>query len=292
MPMNESPKLIEVQPNQSAHIHCWEPAEPAAAIVLIVHGLGEHGGRYASLAETFVDKGILVYAFDQQGHGLHPGKRGCIESYSSLLDDIEGVLRWIAKQHPEQPVVLLGHSMGGNLSINFALKKLSQGLSPTDRIDWAPRGVIASSPMIRSSREPGKLFEAAARLLLLIAPNYRLVSEIIPERLMTDPIEQQRLANDKMFHSKLSLRLGGSLLDTGRWALDNAGQLAVPLLLTHGTDDYLTSPQASEEFARRAGELCRLELLPGQKHDPFRDLERDAVVNHFVDFILEAANKA
>ncbi len=102
---------------------------------------------------------------------------------------------------------------------------------------------------------------------------------------MSDPEEQAALEHDDLFHTQLSLRLGGALLDTGRWVLKNADKLAVPTLLSHGTQDCLTCPWASKEFSEKAGEICRLLLLPDQLHDPFRDLERKAVIEQFHAFL-------
>ena len=128
-------------------------------------------------------------------------------------------------------------------------------------------------------------------MLLLVAPNYRLHSEVKPERLMSDPVEQQALRDDELFHSQLSLRLGAGLLDSGAWALDKAHQLGVPTLLTHGTQDFLTCCKASEAFAARAGGKCQLEILEGSLHDPFRGLERKEVIKTFIEFVDRASGE-
>ncbi|MCA9132031.1 MAG: alpha/beta hydrolase, partial [Planctomycetales bacterium] len=134
---------------------------------------------------------------------------------------------------------------------------------------------------------PGPQFVRLARLLMKLAPNFRLRSTVIPERIMSDPEEQQAVKEDALFHSQLSLRLGAGLLDSGRWALKHADKLRTAMLLSHGTRDCLTSPAASAEFARRAGELCQLAILEGQLHDPFRDVERAAVIARHVAFIRQ-----
>ena len=107
---------------------------------------------------------------------------------------------------------------------------------------------------------------------------------------MSDPKEQQDFRQDELFHRSLSLRLGGALLDTGQWVLNNAPRLATPTLLTHGTNDYLTCHLASLEFAERAGEACRLEILEDRLHDPFRGVDRDVVIQKFTDFIVDLSD--
>lgn len=256
------------------YVHRWLPTDVPRGVVCIIHGLGEHGGRYNRLATRLVESRYAVFAFDQQGHGLSPEPRGCVASYDSMLGDIRDFLRWSSEEYPQHKPVLFGHSMGGNLVLNYALRDYPQ-----------PSGVIASSPMIRAVNGPSRLFESFARLLMRIAPNYRLSSTVVPARLMSDPEEQQELLNDDLFHGQLSLRLGGALLASGRFTLTHADDLATPLLLTHGTNDIRTCPQASAEFATRAGKQCEFLLLPDRLHDPFRDLEKDVAISKFIEFI-------
>ena len=102
---------------------------------------------------------------------------------------------------------------------------------------------------------------------------------------MDDPVEIAEFNADPLFHSKLSLRLGAALIDSGRWALRHADRLSNPLLITHGTSDALTRFDASVEFARRAGALCQLEILPGALHDPFRCRDRQRVLGRYLEFL-------
>lgn len=253
----------------------WSPASGAWASVCICHGLGEHGGRYENLAQAFCREGVEVFAFDQQGHGQSPEDRGCVSSYSAMMDDVEAMLRWIESTGPT-PVVLFGHSMGGNIVLNYALRK-----------DKSPACVISSSPMILATRPPARWMEAILRLVGRIAPNAKLQSNVRAEALMSDPEEQRQFYADDVFHSKLSLRLGTALLDTGAWLLDEADKLRVPTLLTHGTVDSKTSPEASEQFGQLAGDVCRFEKLEGELHDPFRGLGKESVIQMFVGFMRQ-----
>jgi acylglycerol lipase len=269
----------QVSPRVQRFVHHWDPAEGASAAVCIVHGLGEHGGRYQSLAQALAEAGFYVVSFDQQGHGHSPGGRAEVQSYLALLDDIQSMLAWLQTRHPSLPLTLLGHSMGGNLVLNYAIRKASEPGA------ILPKAVISSSPMIRSVKAPAAWVEFLLRGLLYVAPNHQLKSFIIPERLMSDPDEQRALIEDQLFHNRLTLRLGAALLDSGRWLLEHASELNVPTLLTHGTDDYLTCHLASREFAEKSHGKCRLELLNGQLHDTFRDLNRHHVLSLFIDFL-------
>lgn len=277
--MKTSAQWLDISPGHKKFVHRWLPAHPPQANVAIVHGLGEHGGRYHSLARQFVAAGFSVSAFDQQGHGQSPESRGKIRSYAALLDDIAAFLNWNQVEYADIPTVLFGHSMGGNLVINYDLHDYPR-----------PARVISSSPMLEKTTPVHPGFMRVARWLLRVAPNLKLRSEVVAERLMSDPAEQQMLRDDKLFHSQITLRLGAGLLDSGAWALEHAGRVQTPLLLSHGTSDYMTSFPASVEFARRAGAICQLSALDGELHDPFRGLQRDAVIARYVDFIREACH--
>ncbi|GIX00763.1 MAG: hypothetical protein KatS3mg111_4095 [Pirellulaceae bacterium] len=251
----------------------WATEQRRRSAVIIVHGLGEHGGRYRRLASMFAAAGYQVVAFDQQGHGRSPEPRGCIASYTSLLDDVEAIVRWTEKQAASR-IALFGHSMGGNLVLNYVLRSRPGVAS-----------LIASSPMLRAVRQPSRPIELVLRLLRFIVPNLCLQSRVTPQRLMDDPVEIEEFQRDPLFHTRLSLRLAAALVDSGRWALHHAHLLRTPALLTHGTADRITSCEASIQFAARAGAYCQLELLPGVLHDPFRCSVRPRVVQRYIDFL-------
>lgn len=272
--MQSNSQWADFKHARKAFVQSWQPDDPSRAAVCIVHGLGEHSGRYESLAKQLVARGLSAYALDQQGHGRSPLERGCIESYESMLQDISLFCGWVEAECPGKPIVLFGHSMGGNIVLNHAL-----------RMPGNYRGVISSSPMIRSHREPGWLKQQLVRLLLRVKPNHQMQSVITPERLMSDPVEQQRLREDALFHNRLSLRLGASLIDSGRWLLKHAPSLSKPLLLSHADNDWLTCHESSIEFASLAGDRCELRIWPGMLHDPFRSLQKEQVIDAFVSFI-------
>ncbi|QDV25050.1 alpha/beta hydrolase [Aureliella helgolandensis] len=276
--MRYAAQWTTIASNQSKYVHRWDPEVPPKGCVLIVHGLGEHGARYHRLAEDWVAAEFAVVAFDQQGHGLSPEARGCIQSYSSLLDDIHAMYQWCQREYASVAPTLFGHSMGGNLVLNYALREYPR-----------PAGVISSSPMILAMNPPSAAFERLARILLKCIPNYRLRSRVNPKHLMNSEVEQQAFREDRLFHAQLSLRLGAALIDSGRWSLEQAHTLSTPLLLTHGTADIRTCPEASQEFGRRGGPWCRVEILKDRLHDPFRDNERDEVIAMYNRFIREIA---
>ncbi len=244
------------------------------ASLLIVPGLGEHGGRYAACAKVFANAGFDVHAIDVLGHGLSPGKRGCIQSYEGLLDEIEVALRAIAKMKPGVPQLLWGHSMGGNLVLNYLLRK-----------KYLPQLAISSGPMLRATRLPSSAFLWLARRLAILMPNYQLQAPVDYAHCTRDPRQREQMMQDKLFHRRLSLRLGAALIDSGQWALEHAGELRTPVLLVHSEQDQITSAQASAEFAKKSPQFCQLKLLADQLHDVHRDLGSESVLDSMCDWL-------
>lgn len=255
--------------------HSWRAVDsPRIGTLAIVHGLGEHAGRYGDLASHFVNSGFDVLSFDLQGHGQDPAARGVIDGYESLLDDVGSLLERSRNHLPGLPCFLLGHSMGGNLAINYVLQR-----SPL------PDAVIASSPMFRTPKEPTGLWNAVARIASRLAPNLCIPTGI-PTHWLTDNTSEQELVDrDPLYHRRVSLRLGAALIDSGRWAIANSSRLAVPTLITHGSLDRVTMPEASIEFSRSAGEHCQIEILQGHQHEAFRDNQGDRVIQLWTRFL-------
>ena len=249
-------------------------ASQCVASVLIVPGLGEHGGRYAACAKVISRAGFDVHAIDLIGHGLSPGARGCIESYAGLLDEIEVAIEVIAAQAPQVPVVLWGHSMGGNLVLNYLLRK-----------SRLPKCAISSGPMLRAAQPPSNTFLWFAHCLAMVLPNYRLKAPINFSDCTRDAGQLELMRQDQLFHRQLSLRLGAALIDSGQWALEHAAQLRTPVLLMHGEQDKITSSAASTEFARCCEKICELKLLPDLLHDIHRDLGSQKVLACMCDWM-------
>ncbi len=267
----------------------------------IVHGLGDHSGRYAPLAVQLVSRGMGVVALDLQGHGLSPGWRGCVDSYAALLREVNWLLTW-ARGGEElahwasdveapndqpisldkwptsdvRPVCLYGHSMGGNLVLNAVM----QGYAQPDRL-------IASAPMLRAVNPPGPAFMQVARCLKLLMPHWRLKAPVRKEMLSHLNSEQDAYQRDAHMHRKVSLRLGAGLIDSGLWAIDNAQRLQIPALVLHGTEDRITDPRATAEFASRAGGKLQFKLYTGMLHDLHRDQGKEQVIGDIAGWVLQ-----
>lgn len=240
----------------------------------IVHGLGEHSGRYRDVAEHFRRNGFAVVAFDQIGHGCSGGPRGHVCDYARLLDDVGMLVGELQRRGEGLPRFLYGHSLGGNLVLNFALRRRPE-----------LTGLIVTSPLLRSAVRPPWWKLVLGHALNRVCPQLTLETGIDPADLSHDPQAVQRYRDDPLVHHHVSARLGIQMLAAGRWALEHAEELNVPTLLMHGAADRLTSAEASREFAARAGSMCTLKVWPDGFHELHWESNRADVLDAILDWL-------
>jgi alpha-beta hydrolase superfamily lysophospholipase len=251
----------------------WKPENPKAVVVL-VHGLGEHSNRYQHVAEAFTKAGYALQAFDLRGHGQSAGQRGHTPRYDNLMDDITDFITDAQKRFPGLPVFLYGHSMGGNQVINYALR------SPQ-----ALKGVIATGPWLKLAIDPPAALVLLAKLLNNIVPNFSLASGLSQNALSRDPQVISKYAADPLVHDKISVRLYTSMFGSGFWASEHAAELKIPMLLMHGSADKLTSALASQEFSRNVGKAVTLRIWEGFYHEIHNEPEKADVIQTMVNWL-------
>lgn len=255
------------------HARKWRPVSRVAGQVVLVHGLGEHSGRYDHVAERLAGAGYGVLAYDQRGHGQHAGQRGHADSYGRLLDDVDAAISVLRQDTPDRPVFLYGHSLGGGVVLNHVLRR-----------DSGVAGVIASSPLLLTTTPPPAWKVRLGRLLSRFWPTFPFVAGIDPASRSHDPQVAIDYAADPLTHGHVSARLAVHMLQAGRWALEHAPELAIPTLLLHGDADAVTSPAASAKFAA-ASAHCELQLWPGKLHELHWEDNREAVLDSVVTWL-------
>ena len=252
----------------------WKPEAELKGVVCLVHGLGEHSGRYGHLAAFLNQAGYALLAFDLRGHGKSEGQRGYAPSYEALLDDIARLLDEAANRYPDLPRFLYGHSLGGNLVINYALRRHPQ-----------LAGVIATGPFFRAAFEPPAWKLTLARIMYNLWPTLSLSNELDRQALSRDPEVVQAYDEDPLVHDRLTPRLTMDMFQAGLWALEHASELSLPLLLMHGSADRLCSVQASREFAARAGDRCTLKIWDGFYHEIHNEPEQEQVFEYLLEWL-------
>ncbi len=278
-PVEDNDGPIELRPGQERYSYRWSPceAEPWASLT-IIHGFGDHAGRFRGMGLSLASLGIAVHSIDLIGHGRSPGRRGCIDSYEQLLDDVESAHAWTLRNWPNVPQFLFGQSMGGNLVLNWAIRR-SHAVRGT-------RGIIAGSPMLRAGTMPKERMMDAGRWLATKVPNWRIRTPVHADKLSHDRRAQDAFQRDRLVHRSMSLRLATALIDSGQWALDHAGELDTPTLLMHGGEDTLTCPKASAQFAQHATRAT-FRSWPGCRHDLHDDLQREQVFEYLMRWMKE-----
>jgi len=271
---------LETHDGQQLFGRVWQPETQPKGVVNLVHGLGEHCGRYEHLAGAMVEAGFALVSFDLRGHGRSGGPRGHFPSHEVVFEDIDGLLRESARRYTGVPSFLYGHSLGGNLVLNYALRR-QPGLA----------GVIATSPWLRLAFKPPALKVALGRLMDKLFPRLTLPNGLNPADLSHDPAVVSAYVNDPLVHDRLSARLGVEALENGLWALDHAAEFSLPLLLLHGGADRMTSAEASREFASRAGSRCTLKIWEGMYHELHNEYGKDEVLSLIINWLERRAQR-
>jgi acylglycerol lipase len=246
------------------HAQAWLANHPKA-IVCIIHGFAEHGGRYARVADFLNKQDISVFAIDQFGHGQTEGKRGFSPSYESSLDSVEHLIEEARKLQPNLPVFIWGHSMGGNVVINYVLRRQPN-----------IKGAIATAPWLKLGFEPPKFKIVLAKIMRNIYPAFPEKADLDTNALSRDAAEVKNYIEDPLVHNQAT---AGTFLETfeaGYWALENAGKLNTPLLVMHGTDDKLISYEGSVSFAQKSPKhLIKFVSYRGFYHELHNEPEPD-----------------
>ncbi|SMD34255.1 Lysophospholipase, alpha-beta hydrolase superfamily [Reichenbachiella faecimaris] len=254
----------------------WLIENPKAAICL-VHGLGEHIGRYEHVAEFFNSHQISFFAFDLRGHGRSEGKRGHTPSHYMLVDDVEELLMFARAEYNDVPLFLYGHSLGGNIATNYVLKKNINELT----------GAIISSPWLALALEPPAFQMKLAKFVSGFLPSLTQSNGLDVKHLTNDDAINQAYKKDPLVHDKISTKLFTECYREGLWALENSQKNKIPLLIFHGTEDRITSPDASKTFAENIGELATYHQWPGIKHEPHNDVKKEEVLETIFKWVKE-----
>lgn len=245
----------------------WSPAGAAKASVVIVHGLGEHGGRYAHVAKALTDAGCAVYAMDHRGHGRSGGKRAFVDRFANVVADIDQVVDMAVREQPRKPVFLLGHSMGGALSLSYTLKH-------GDKL----KALILSGPAVALDGAP-PLLKPIAKALSVIAPGLGMF-QVAPELVSRDSSVVADYTNDPLvMHAKVPARTLGEIVNFVEMLPAALPLLKLPLLALHGREDKLAGFAGSEMVVKLASSKDKtLKIYDGLYHEIFNDLPADRAV--------------
>ena len=244
----------------------WDCAE-ARAHVLIVHGLGEHSGRYEHVGSFLSDAGFAVTSYDQRGHGASGGERVDLESFSEYLDDLESVVDEVGR---DIPLIIYGHSMGGLIAASYGMSNRPQ-----------PLAYVLSAPAL-SAQVPAFL-KLASKVVSRIKPTMRMANSIKGEQLSRDPSVGEKYFADPLVETKTTARFGAVFLAHMESIREDYDRLSRPTLVIHGADDELVPPHASAPLASLAN--VERKLFAGLRHEIHNEPEQNDVLGFVVTWL-------
>ena len=247
---------------------CWKPSQEASAVILVIHGMGEHSSRYMNVVNHFVPKGYAVYAFDHIGHGRSGGTRKFVRTFDDFLHPLNRYLGMIKSMEPERPIFILGHSMGGAITLSYLLNHPDAGT-----------GVILTGPAIKPRDDIPLFTYVIGRILAQILPRTRIVDVDI-NGISRDPAVIEASLNDPLSCKKgLTARLASELLDAMDDNLARAGEIHLPTLILQGGDDRLVDPEGAQMLYDRLGtEDKTLKVYDALFHEVINEPEHQEVL--------------
>ncbi|MGA2490994.1 MAG: lysophospholipase [Anaerolineales bacterium] len=252
----------------------WTPQGLPKAVILLVHGLGEHVGRYDHVAAALTEKGYAMLGFDLRGHGKSGGPRGHTPSSEAFMRDIDSMVKQAKVRYPGIRQFMYGLSMGGNLVLNYILDRQP-----------ALAGAVVSAPGLRSPILDQKNKAIFAKVLGVLLPSFTIPSGLDANMLSRVPEVVDRYKQDPLVHDRVSLGLAKSQLEMVPWIFKHAGDLNIPLLVMHGTEDKIVYIQGSREFARKAGDKVTLKIWDGMYHEIHNEPEQEQVLAYMLDWL-------
>lgn len=252
----------------------WRPAGTPRALVVNLHGLGDHSGLYPALVDHLLGRDLAVETFDLRGNGRSDGPRGYVDRWEDYREDLAAFLALVSREQPGPPAILIGNSLGGLIALEFALGR-SAGL----------HGVVAISAPLGALGVPAPLL-ALGRVLSRVWPRFSLRTGMDLSALARDPAVIEQVLADPLFHRQGTARLSTEVTAAITRVQAGAGAFALPLLLLHGSADRMVSPAGSRAFAAQApSTTTRLIEYPGAYHALLADVGRERALADLSDWI-------
>lgn len=266
---------IQTKDRLTLHAVEWKPEGQPKAALLLVHGIGEHTGRYQHVAQVLTDSGFSVTGFDLRGHGKSEGLRGHSPSYDAFMDDIRNGLSNVQKNFPGIPVFLYGHSLGGNLVLYYSVTQSK-----------IPQGGIVTAPALGVTVPISPMKMAVGKAMYSILPTFQMKNGLDPDDLARDKNVGISYSEDSLVHTYTTARLGLDLLNSGSYIIEHASSIRMPVLLMQGTEDKLVSPNLTRKFADRAPSgLVTYKEWKGYYHELHNEPEKAEVLKVMTDWL-------
>ena len=258
-------------------LQMWQPNGAIRGVLAIVHGIGEHSGRYSTLVESLTAHGFAVTSFDNRGHGKSAGVHGHVDNWNEYRQDVHAFLSYTSSHFMRLPLFLYGHSLGALIVTDYVLF-YPEGLD----------GLIVSGHPLRptGAAKPHLIF--LARILSRYKPLFSFPLGLDPNALSRDPAVVHAYRMDPLVHTKVTARWGTEALAAVARVRSRAPEIRLPLLILHGEADRINSVEGSRELLKLASsEDKQLRVYAGGYHEPHNDLDRDVVAKDVLDWLSD-----
>jgi alpha-beta hydrolase superfamily lysophospholipase len=277
--MESKPDSFKAADGNKLFFQSWSPEGKPEMVIAMIHGLGEHSGRYQHWAKKFCEESFAFAAFDLRGHGKSEGKRGKIPSIEVALNDIGLFLAKVNVIFPGIPAILYGHSLGGNLAVNYILSR-------ENKLD----ALVLASPWLKLSFPVPKYKQLLSDLVGPLMPSLILPNGLDPQYLSRDQEVIVKYQSDPLVHDRTSAGFYLSGSRAGEKAISRAVDIKIPVLIMHGTADGLTSHEASKSCSENSGDNVTLKLWDGFYHELHNEPEKDEVFSYITGWLLKNVN--
>ena len=247
----------------------WLPEGEPKAILLVVHGLAEHSGRYMNVVNHLVPSGYAVYGIDHIGHGKSDGARVYVDRFQDYTKTLKDYFDMIREWQPKKPIFLIGHSMGGLISAAYLLEHQDEF-----------SGAVLSGPSIKVPDNISKAMIFVGKMLSIIMPKAGLI-QLDAEGVSRDPAVIDAYVNDPLVCTgKVTARLGAELLKTMQRVTEQATKIKLPIMIVQGSDDKLVDPSGAQLFYNLVGSRDKtIKIYNGFYHEVFNEPEHEQVLN-------------
>ena len=274
---SSSTHTLQSNDGLALHSAAWK-IEAAKFNVLIVHGLGEHSGRYAHVAKFYNNLGANAYALDLRGHGKSEGARGCGPDLDAFLNDVDVLIAHTKQVSPGLPWIFHVHSMGANVGLNHVIRRKPDC-----------KAIVATGPWITIQNTPSKALVFVANLINRFG-SFTQSSEIDASFVSTDAAEVEKYINDPLNHDKISSKAGIALYYAGQFLYEYKGGMPVPTLIMHAKQDRLTLASGSEQFAANNPQNVTLRLWEDVHHELHNDVKRNELFAEIKTWLQDKSN--
>lgn len=274
--MQPTTDTFQTSDNITIHTAYWATSDTPKAIVIIVHGIGEHIGRYQHVAEHLIAHDYAVYGLDHRTHGKSGGEpRAYFDNFEQPVADLSIYFDQIKAKHPHHKIFMLGHSMGSLITLLFTLNR---------QMELA--GVISSGTPLNIDELASLMLTRIAKLLQRIAPKLPMI-KLDAKKLSHDPEVVADYRNDPLvYQGSTRVHMATEILTQGQQVREAIFQLRVPLLVLHGEADEICPPSGSQTLFDRAGSPDKaLKLYPDLYHEILNEPEKEQMLAEIVTWL-------